>query len=143
MSIGQEREGQMKIHTVSGFGVQFLHRAAWKANLIVNGKVVDIVPVVTIRNEEWKIARVTRILGVRFKNRAEAIKASKTKEPFYVAVAWNAAPAGSEPAIADGFFAVFVVQSTGDLDEEFKEINARILGGPISAAEFVALKAAA
>jgi hypothetical protein len=64
-------------------------------------------------------------------------------EPFYVAVAWNAAPAGSEPAIADGFFAVFVVQSTGDMDEEFKEINTRILGGPVSAAEFVALRTAA
>ncbi len=103
---------------------------------------MDIVPVVTIRNEEWKSARVTRILGVRFKNRAEAIRASKTREPFYVAVAWNAAPAGSETAVADGFFAVFVVQSTGDMDEAFKEIDARILGGPVSAAEFTALRAA-
>jgi hypothetical protein len=129
------------LHWVNGIGVQFCYPRAWSANLYVGGKLVDVVPVVTIRNDDWKIARVKRILGVRFKNRAEAIAANKVTEPFYVAVAWNAAPSGVDKAIADGFFAIFLVQSTGEMDVEFKEIDARILGGPVSAADFTALAA--
>jgi hypothetical protein len=132
-----------EIHYVDGIGVQFCFRHAWKANLYVGGKIVDVVPVVTIRAAEWKIAAVNRILGVRFQNAAEVIEFSKAKEPFYVAVAWNAAAPGSEIAIPQGFFAVYLVQSTGAIDVAYKEIDVQILGKRISAVEFVTPRTAA
>jgi hypothetical protein len=127
-----------KIHFVDGIGVQYCYPYAWNANLYVDGTIKDIVPVVTVTAEQRKIFEVDRVLGVRFKDTAEAIEVSKAGRPFYVAVAWNDAKPGQEKAVFGGFFAVYLVQSTGAIDVGFKEIDARILGKRVSALEFVA-----
>jgi hypothetical protein len=109
----------------------------WKANLIVLGKIVDIIPI-TWQNEFFKNPAGELIQPVHFKSKAEADLYNSGKAPFYAAIAWNAGGIG-EQAKLDGYFAVRKLIGCGlpvDYSPSGNDIDAKVLEMRVAAIDF-------
>jgi ABC-type glycerol-3-phosphate transport system substrate-binding protein len=137
IDLNQFADSTLTRYSVDGFGVQYCYPFAWKANLWVRNKIVDIVPV------PWADS-ITKVgqdihLWVSFK-KAEEAELHNSGEPFYVAVAWDKGEAGKQ-RVFDSFYAVYLVErlkGTIDTNNNCSSIEVKVLGKRVAAIDYVA-----
>jgi len=102
-------------HPVDGFDLKFTSRTSWKAERRDRGRLVDVVPVTWVHAQKRNGKEVLQ--DVYYQDPAEAERASKSSEPFVIALA-IAKNANAHPKAFHEFRGVFEVVSTGNLVSE-------------------------